>query len=143
MKLRPFGFAAAAAVTLAGLPALANGRFPAAGLVATDPSDPAHLIVRTTYGLTITHDNGAHWGWVCEAAIGYGGTEDPMVAITKDGSIIAGIFEGLSASHDQGCQWDFAQGASATATSSTFPPSVPIPRTLSCSSPTASAGACS
>ena len=109
MKLRPFGFAAAAAVTLAGLPALANGRFPAAGLVAIDPSDPTHLIVRTTYGLTISHDSGAHWGWVCEAAIGYGGTEDPMVAITKDGSIIAGIFEGMSVSHDQGCQWDFAQ----------------------------------
>lgn len=110
MKLRPCAVAAAVATTLAGLPALANGRFPAAGLVAVDPSDPAHLVVRTTYGLTVTHDNGAHWSWICEAAIGYGGTEDPMVAITKDGSLIAGIFEGLSASHDQGCQWDFAQG---------------------------------
>ncbi|MEO5731690.1 MAG: hypothetical protein ABI134_27400 [Byssovorax sp.] len=109
MKLRPFGFAAAAAVTLAGLPALANGRFPAAGQIAVDPSDPTHLLVRTTYGLNVSHDNGAHWSWICESAIGYGGTEDPMVAITADGSIIAGIFEGLSASHDQGCQWDFAQ----------------------------------
>jgi MYXO-CTERM domain-containing protein len=110
MKLRPCSLAAAAAVTLAGLPALANGRFPAAGLVAIDPLDPTHLVVRTTYGLTVTHDSGARWSWICEGAIGYGGTEDPMVAITKDGSIIAGIFEGLSASHDQGCQWGFAQG---------------------------------
>lgn len=110
MKLRPFGFAAAAAVTLAGLPALANGRFPAAGQVAVDPSNPAHLLVRTTYGLTVSSDGGARWSWICEPAIGYGGTEDPMMAITADGSIIAGIFEGLSASHDHGCQWDFAQG---------------------------------
>lgn len=109
MKLRPFGFAAAGAVTLAGLPALANGRFPAAGQIVVDPSNPTHLLVRTTYGLNVSHDNGAHWSWICEAAIGYGGTEDPMVAITADGSIIAGIFEGLSASHDQGCQWDFAK----------------------------------
>lgn len=109
MKLRPFGFAAAAAITVAGLPALANGRFPAAGQIVVDPSNPTHLLVRTTYGLNVSNDNGAHWSWICESAIGYGGTEDPMVAITADGSIIAGIFEGLSASHDQGCQWDFAQ----------------------------------
>jgi hypothetical protein len=110
MKVRLSGFAAAAAVTLAGLPAVANGRFPAAGQVVVDPSNPTHLLVRTTYGLTVSSDGGARWSWICEPAIGYGGTEDPMMAITADGSIIAGIFEGLSASHDQGCQWDFAQG---------------------------------
>ena len=99
MKLRPFGFAAAAAVTLAGLPALANGRFPAAGQIVVDPSNPTHLLVRTTYGLNVSNDGGAHWSWICESAIGYGGTEDPMVAITADGTIIAGIFEGLSVTY--------------------------------------------
>ncbi|MEP7122651.1 MAG: hypothetical protein ABJE95_17135 [Byssovorax sp.] len=112
MKLIPLGSAAALvlAASLVGVPALANGRFPAAGQIAVDPSDPDHLVVRTTYGLTVTNDHGAHWSWVCEAAVGYSGTEDPMMAITADGSLIAGIFEGLSASHDQGCQWDFAAG---------------------------------
>jgi MYXO-CTERM domain-containing protein len=112
MKQRPLGSAAALALaaSLVGLPALANGRFPAAGQIAVDPSDPSHLVVRTTYGLTVSSDHGAHWSWVCEAAVGYSGTEDPMMAITADGTLIAGIFEGLSASHDKGCQWDFAQG---------------------------------
>ena len=112
MKLIPLGSAAAFALaaSLVGLPALANGRFPAAGQIAVDPSDPDHLVVRTTYGLTVSNDHGARWSWVCEGAVGYSGTEDPMMAITADSSIIAGIFEGLSASHDKGCQWDFAQG---------------------------------
>ncbi len=113
MKLRLLGSAAAfaTAVSFVAVPALANGRFPAAGQIAIDPSDPTHLVVRTTYGLTESSDGGAHWSWICEAAVGYGGTEDPMISITADGSLIAGIFEGLSASHDRGCQWDFAQGA--------------------------------
>lgn len=33
------------------------------------------------------------------------------MAITQDGSLLAGIFEGLSTSRDSGCQWDFAKGA--------------------------------
>ena len=75
MKLIPLGSAAAFALaaSLVGLPALANGRFPAAGQIAVDPSDPSHLVVRTTYGLTVTNDHGAHWSWVCEAAVGYSG----------------------------------------------------------------------
>lgn len=112
MKLIPPGSAAAFALaaSLVGLSAFANGRFPAAGQIAIDPSDPDHLVVRTTYGLTVSNDHGARWSWVCEAAVGYGGTEDPMMAITADSTLIAGIFEGLSASHDRGCQWDFAPG---------------------------------
>ena len=112
MKLRLLGSAAAFAfaASLAPRSALANGRFPAAGQIVVNPSDPNHLVVRATYGLTVSNDHGAHWSWVCEAAVGYGGTEDPMMAITADGSLIAGIFEGLSTSHDKGCQWDFAQG---------------------------------
>ena len=112
MKLRLLGSAAALAfaASLLAAPARANGRFPAAGQIAVDPSDPNHLVVRTTYGLTISTDHGAHWFWVCESAIGYGGTEDPMMSIMADGTLIAGIFEGLSVSHDKGCQWDFEQG---------------------------------
>lgn len=91
--------------------ALANGRYPIAGLVAPDPADPAHLVVRTTYGVVSTHDGGATWGWICEKAMGYGlGSEDPMVGITKGSAMLVGVFDGLVISQDQGCQWDFVGG---------------------------------
>ncbi len=112
MTLRSSGAGAAAlgALLLAAPAALANGRFPNAGQVVVDPSDKTHLVVRATYGIVDSHDNGESWRWVCESAVGYGGFEDPMMGITKDGTILAGIFEGLAISRDSGCQWDFAGG---------------------------------
>ena len=100
----------APAVLALAAPASANGRYPAAGLIAVDPSDPAHLIVRATYGVLSTRDRGGEWRWICEAAIGFGGFEDPMVAILADGTILAGVFKGLSASKSGGCDWAFAGG---------------------------------
>lgn len=91
-------------------PALANGRYPAAGQIAVHPADPNTLVVRATYGVMLSRDTGQGWGWVCEGAIGYSGIEDPMMGITQDGTLLAGIFKGLSVSHDQGCTWAFAGG---------------------------------
>ncbi|WP_437562906.1 WD40/YVTN/BNR-like repeat-containing protein [Sorangium sp. So ce542] len=98
-----------AAVGLAA-PASANGRFPAAGLIASHPSDPSRLLVRATYGLLSTSDGGEEWRWICEPVVGFDGNEDPMVAFLADGTIIAGIFDGLSASKNGGCDWSFAPG---------------------------------
>ncbi len=103
--------AALGALLFAAPEARANGRFPAASQVVIDPADSAHIVVRATYGVLVTHDTGASWAWICENAIGYGGFEDPMMAITQDGTLLAGIFEGLAVSRDGGCQWDFAKGA--------------------------------
>jgi MYXO-CTERM domain-containing protein len=101
----------AIAVTfLASGVASANGRFPAAGQLVVDPSDPQHLVLRATFGILETSDGGTNWGWICEKAVGYTGVEDPAMGVTSDGSILAGIFEGLSISHDRGCSWDFAKG---------------------------------
>jgi hypothetical protein len=101
--------AAAATVVAAILglaaPARANGRYPAAGQIVVDPSDPAHIVVRATYGLVTTRDGGAHWAWTCEQGIGFSGEEDPAIAVTSDGSVIAGIAEGLFAAHGDGCAW--------------------------------------
>ncbi|WP_437979176.1 hypothetical protein WMF11_25015 [Sorangium sp. So ce295] len=105
--------ALAAAALAIPAPASANGRFPAAGLIAVDPSDPSHVIVRATYGVLSTRDAGQTWSWMCEAAVGYGGYEDPMIAILADGTLIAGLFDGLSASRDDGCGWSFAGGGLA------------------------------
>jgi photosystem II stability/assembly factor-like uncharacterized protein len=108
---RRFAFAAAAALSTAAATASANGRFPAAGQIAVHPSDPAHLLVRTTFGFVQTRDGGARWDWICEMAVGYGGVEDPFVGIVSDGSLLAGVFHGLNVSRDLGCNWQFVGGA--------------------------------
>jgi photosystem II stability/assembly factor-like uncharacterized protein len=104
------GFVATSAILLGSGSARANGRFPAAGQLVVDPTDPAHLVLRATFGVLETSNGGASWGWICEKAVGYSGVEDPAVGITSDGTILAGIFEGLSVSHDRGCSWSFAAG---------------------------------
>lgn len=100
------------AATLCGAPgtADANGRYPAAGLIAVDPSDPDHIVVRATYGLLSTEDGGKTWRWTCEQAIGFSDNEDPMIAIAKNGTLLAGVFKGLSVSTDRGCDWSYIGG---------------------------------
>jgi hypothetical protein len=119
-RLRPLAAAAALAPFFAALaalaalatptPALANGRYPAAGQIVVAPTDADHLVVRATYGVLSSRDAGKSWGWICEGAIGYGGIEDPMMGVTADGTLLAGIFNGLSVSRDSGCSWAFAGG---------------------------------
>ncbi|HVY46680.1 MAG TPA: hypothetical protein VHB21_12415 [Minicystis sp.] len=104
---RAIGLAAAIAVLATTAATRANGRFPAAGEIALDPADPGTILVRATYGLLLTRDRGERWSWICEDAVGFGGSEDPMLSFTADGSILAGTFEGLAVSHDVGCDWVF------------------------------------
>jgi photosystem II stability/assembly factor-like uncharacterized protein len=35
------------------------------------------------------------------------------MAVTKDGTLLGGVFEGLAVSHDRGCTWAFAKGPTA------------------------------
>lgn len=102
------GAALAALCFLAPTSSQANGRFPLADQLVVDPNDPSHIVLRTTYGILDSSDAGGTWGWICEGAIGYGGTQDPAIGVLADGSILAGIFEGLSVTHDRGCSWAFA-----------------------------------
>src|SRR5690349_16193167 len=88
--------------------ARANGRFPVADQLIVDPNDAAHIVLRTTYGVLETSNAGSSWGWICEVAVGYGGTQDPAIGILADGTVLAGVFEGLSVSHDRGCSWAMA-----------------------------------
>lgn len=96
--------------TLVSAPALANGRFPRAQQVLEDPKDPSQLFLRTTYGVLKTTDAGKSWFWICEQAIGYGGTEDPALGLTDNGTLLAGVFDGLAVSPDTGCSWSFVGG---------------------------------
>jgi hypothetical protein len=91
-------------------PARANGRFPASNAVVLAPNDPALVVLRSTFGLVVSRDAGATWGYVCERAVGFGGTEDPTYLVTPKGTFVGGTFEGTSVSRDGGCSWAFAGG---------------------------------
>jgi hypothetical protein len=88
--------------------ARANGRMASANELVVSPVDPTFLAVETTLGLFVSHDTGATFGWICEAAVGYGdgGNEDPTLAVTP-AQVLAGLREGVSVSKDQGCSWTF------------------------------------
>ena len=85
--------------------AWANGRFPASNAVVFSPADEDTVMVRVTFGLLVTRDRGRSWRWICERAIGFNGPEDPSYVVTKSGAIVAGLFDGLRVSRDQGCSW--------------------------------------
>ncbi|MBS1124261.1 MAG: hypothetical protein H6Q90_6489 [Deltaproteobacteria bacterium] len=85
--------------------AAANGRAPLTNGVFLKPGDPHTALVRTTFGLLVSQDDGCSFHWVCEKAIGYGGEFDPKYAIATDGTIFATTFTGLRVSRDGGCTW--------------------------------------
>lgn len=96
----------ALALMAEGGAASANGRFPNAGDIAFNRVDPAHLLLRTTYGFLQTRDSGENWSWTCEGALGIPfGEYDPPVGLTGDGTaVIAVSFDGFATSRD-GCTW--------------------------------------
>lgn len=103
----------ALALALAAPPsnALAHGRFPEAGQIVIDPSDPAVIYVRTTYGLLSSRDGGETWYWTCPEAIGFDADiEDPALVAMSDGTLVVGTFGGLSLGTDQACQFDRVGG---------------------------------
>lgn len=102
--------ALAAAWLLAAPAARAHGAFPKVLQAAADPSDPSRLWVRATHGVLTSTDAGKSWYWLCTAAAGYGPTEEPPLAVTKNGTVLLGTFNGLYASSDHGCGWAFPTG---------------------------------
>ncbi|HEY2513099.1 MAG TPA: hypothetical protein VGI39_19660 [Polyangiaceae bacterium] len=83
----------------------ANGRFPGADMLVSQPGAPSHLAARTTFGLLLSNDGGSSWGWVCEALPGYRGGGDPPIAITASGALLVATASGLRRSSDRGCHW--------------------------------------
>ncbi len=94
------------------VPAAANGRFPASNQLVFSPSDMNLMVLRTSYGLLPSHDNGNSWGFICEDALGLGpvAVEDPSVGLTANNSLIAGVSTGLNVSNDVGCNWNCQGG---------------------------------
>jgi hypothetical protein len=96
------------ALTASG--ARANGRFPRGEHLFEFPSDPNHLLLAATYGLVTTNDRGKNWYYVCETAFSHvpaipGFTGDPLLALTADESILAGVTARVTRSTDAACGW--------------------------------------
>jgi len=104
MKRAVAALSLAAALAAPGA-AGANGRFPASTSVTFREGDATDLYLGVTFGLLLSHDDGAHWFWTCEQNIGYQGTFDPKYAVGTDGTIYATTFDGLRVSRDGGCSF--------------------------------------
>jgi MYXO-CTERM domain-containing protein len=98
--------AIACSLTFALPDAHANGRLPKAHQLVFSATEPGFVAIEATFGLFLSHDTGANFGWVCEPAIGYPSTLnwDPPIGITAT-SLLAGTPHGVSVSADQGCSW--------------------------------------
>jgi MYXO-CTERM domain-containing protein len=81
-------------------PADANGRLPATSTITFRQGHETDIAVGLTFGLLISHDGGKTWGWMCEAAVGYGGTYDPVYVYSSSGALFATTFNGLSVMRD-------------------------------------------
>src|SRR5207302_1066297 len=82
--------------------AQANGRPPGTSTIQFRVGNDADVLLGMTFGLLASHDGGASWQWMCEAAVGYGGTYDPRYLWFASGPIVATTFAGLQVSRD-GC----------------------------------------
>jgi len=104
--------AAAGALVFSGAPrAMGNGRFPAANQIAFSPSDSGLVVLRTTFGIVLSHDGGANWNWLCEDVLGVisSSNADPVLALSARSIVAApSPANGLVVSPDTGCAWNTA-----------------------------------
>ncbi|HWO19840.1 MAG TPA: sialidase family protein [Kofleriaceae bacterium] len=89
---------------LMGPDASANGRSPGTSTINFRRGMEQEIIAGLTFGLVVSRDGGATWYWVCEDAIGYGGTYDPDYVFTTSGALFATTFDGMKVQRD-GCSF--------------------------------------
>jgi len=94
---------------LPGREARANGTFPAVSQLVSEPGDPTHLALRTTFGLVFSTDAGANWSWICEDALGYTNTL-PAIALLSGGPLVLGVPAGISRTQLAACEIGPAAG---------------------------------
>jgi len=84
--------------------ALAHGREASVGQITFDRSDPDHFVMRTTWALLTTRDNGRSFTWTCATAAGFDRLiEDPPLVIAESGPLVVGTFDGIRRSDPSGC----------------------------------------
>jgi uncharacterized protein (TIGR03382 family) len=74
----------------------ANGRPAGTSTINFQQGSPQHIAAGMTFGFLRSDDGGTTWKWMCEAAIGYGGTFDPDYAYSPTGALFATTFNGLT-----------------------------------------------
>jgi len=94
----------AGAISLSSAPALANGRYPNADMLIVDPGDPNHLVLRATFGTLVSSDQGQHWSWICEEAVGYV-SGDPAMTVLAGGNMLHAFLGTITLSAAQGCSF--------------------------------------
>ena len=97
-------FALALCVLLApfvmGGDASANGRAPGTSSIHFRRGMEQEIVAGLTFGLVASRDGGATWSWMCEDAIGYGGTYDPDYVFSSTGALFATTFTGMKVQRD-------------------------------------------
>ena len=91
-------FTALAAATVAH----ANGRPPATSTINFRQGHQQDIAAGMSFGMVLSHDNGATWHWMCEKAVLYGGQYDPDYVYAPGGALFATTFEGSLVNRD-GC----------------------------------------
>ena len=74
------------------------------------PRDPNRIWQRATHGMLTSCDRGKSWHWICEQSVGYRGVEDPTIAVTESGTLLASFFGGLAQTSDNGCNFVLQPG---------------------------------
>lgn len=112
-------FALALAALLASVVAIhdatANGRPPGTSTIHFRHGQESEIAAGMSFGLLLSHDNGATWYWMCETAIGYGGTYDPDYEYTATGALFATTFTGMKVQRD-GCLFEQPNGTGFVST---------------------------
>jgi uncharacterized protein (TIGR03382 family) len=84
------GLASVVVVAALAARAEANGRPPSTSSIRFRQGHEAtDIVAGMTFGQVTSHDGGATWEWMCEAAVGYGGMYDPDYSYSASGSIFA------------------------------------------------------
>lgn len=85
--------------------ARAHGAFPEGRQLLGDPTKPDRFWLRTTYGVLLSEDHGKTWGWICYESPGFVPTEEPVFAVSANGTLFGALFDGLKKTGD-GCGWN-------------------------------------
>ena len=104
------GLVSAAILVGAAPEAEANGRAPGTSSIHFRRGHDADIVAGMTFGVILTHDHGVTWHWMCEDAVGYGGTYDPDYVYSASGSVFATTFDGLRVMRD-GCTFGLVDEA--------------------------------
>src|SRR5262249_347167 len=81
--------------------ASANGRAPGTSTIHFRRGMEQDVVAGMSFGLLVSHDGGGTWTWMCEEAIGYGGTYDPDYELSLTGALFATTFMGMKVRRDE------------------------------------------